>query len=335
MSIALTLVVAAQLAAPPAPARPAAPAATPLPANEPAPAAAPAPDTRLPAAQQQLVAIEVLLDRAHFSPGVIDGKAGDNLTNAAAAWGSTHKQADATPGDALLQALAAADGAPVLTRYTITDADVTGPFRPVPKDYEEMATLDRLGYATPREALAEKFHMDETLLQQLNPGVDFGKAGTEIAVAAVGGQALARPVARIEVDKTAQQLRAYDATGKLEAVYPATVGSTERPAPSGSWAVRAVALHPTYTYDPSRLTFGKPTKKLTIAAGPNNPVGATWISLSAPTYGIHGAPDPSLVGKRASHGCVRLTNWDAIELGRAVRRGSKVVFIGAETRAKT
>jgi lipoprotein-anchoring transpeptidase ErfK/SrfK len=231
-----------------------------------------------------------------------------------------------------MQALSAADGAPAFTHYTITDADAAGPFAPVPNDIEKMADMKTLGYATPREALAEKFHMGEALLAALNPGADFGKAGTEIVVANVGPDALPAKVGRIEVDKTAQQLRAYDGAGQLEAVYPATVGSTERPAPSGTWTVRAVAPHPTYTYDPKRLTFGKAGRKLTIAAGPNNPVGTTWISLSAPTYGIHGAPDPALVGKRASHGCVRLTNGDAAQLGKAVQRGVKVSFVGTETR---
>ena len=114
-------------------------------------------------------------------------------------------------------------------------------------------------------------------------------------------------------------------------MFPATVGSTERPAPSGKALVVAVAPNPSYTYDPSRLTFGpKHTGKLTIAPGPNNPVGATWIALNIQTYGIHGTPDPQLVGKTASHGCVRLTNWDAVALGKAVKKGTPVEFVGQE-----
>jgi lipoprotein-anchoring transpeptidase ErfK/SrfK len=110
------------------------------------------------------------------------------------------------------------------------------------------------------------------------------------------------------------------------------VGSTDRPAPSGEWAVNAVAPDPTWNYDPKRLTFGKVGEKLTIAAGPNNPVGSMWIDLTKDTYGIHGAPEPRLVGKVDSHGCVRLTNWDVNELGAAVKKGAKVVFVGAETK---
>jgi lipoprotein-anchoring transpeptidase ErfK/SrfK len=171
------------------------------------------------------------------------------------------------------------------------------------------------------------------LLQALNPGVDFGVAGTTITVTAAGADTLDRKVDRIEIDKSLGQVRAFDKDGALLATYPATVGSTERPAPSGEWAVRTLAPKPTYTYDPSRLTFGKPKGKLTIKAGPNNPVGSTWIDLTKDTYGIHGTPDPKLVNKRASHGCVRLTNWDAAELGSAVNKGAKVIFMGAEARA--
>ena len=163
------------------------------------------------------------------------------------------------------------------------------------------------------------------------PGADFGQAGTKIVVAALGPDRLAGQVTRIEVDKTRRQVRAFGAGDVLLAVYPATVGSAERPAPDGEWAVRTTAPNPTYTYDPSRLTFGKASNgKLTLKAGPNNPVGSTWIDLTKDTFGIHGTPDPRLVGKRASHGCVRLTNWDARELGQAVKKGAKVAFLGRE-----
>ena len=299
----------------------------------PAPAAAPDPIQE----RDRLIKIEVLLDRAHFSPGVIDGRDGDNLHRAIAAFEAAHGTPAAGAVDpALWTALTTADAAPVVTDYVIGADDVKGPFLgKVPTDMKAMAKLPHMGFSGPLEGLAEKFHMDPALLKALNPGADFGLAGSTIIVAASGGPPLPAPVLRIEVDKSAQQVRAFDAAGALEAVYPATVGSQERPAPSGVWAVRAVAPRPDYTFDPSRLTFGKSKKVLTIAPGPNNPVGSTWIALTKDTYGIHGTPDPSLVGKRASHGCVRLTNWDARQLGAAVKKGAAVAFVGVETRAKT
>jgi lipoprotein-anchoring transpeptidase ErfK/SrfK len=140
-------------------------------------------------------------------------------------------------------------------------------------------------------------------------------------------------VALIVVDKSNDEVRGLDAGGRVVAVFPATVGSAERPAPSGQFAVRVVVPNPNYTHDPKRLTFGKPRQgKLTIQPGPNNPVGSTWIDLTIDTYGIHGTPDPRLVGKSASHGCVRLTNWDVAALGLAVKPGTPVRFVGTQGR---
>jgi lipoprotein-anchoring transpeptidase ErfK/SrfK len=292
---------------------------------------------KITAPQRALIRLEILLDRAHFSPGVIDGKGGANLKLAMAGYAAANGlPTDATPA-AVTDKLVATDAEMTVARYTLTAADVAGPFvEKLPTDMAELAKLDSPAFSGPVEEIAERFHMDEDLLKALNPGADFTHAGTELTVAAVGKTKLGGAATKIEVDKTAQAVKAFGADGKLLAVYPATVGSLERPAPDGSYKVRTVATKATYTYDPKRLTFGDPGKgKLTIKAGPNNPVGTTWIALTKPTYGIHGSPDPRLIGKRASHGCVRLTNWDIEQLASAVKAGAEVVFTGAEVRAKT
>ena len=306
----------------PAPGSAAAPPA-PAPATGEAGTAAPATTPPDPG----LVRLQVLLDRTVFSPGMIDGLAGDNTRQAIAAYRKANNLGSGDAADAaLLQHLAAADTARVMTQYVITAADVTGPFSPPAQG--ELADIARTGtnFTSPLERLAERFHITEALLRGLNPGVDFRRAGQTIVVPAVTNTPLAG-VARIVIDKTERSARAFDAAGKLLAFYPATIGSSERPAPSGTVTVTGVAPEPNYTYDPTRVTYDRGDQKVVIPAGPNNPVGTVWIDLSRDTYGIHGSPDPSKIGKTASNGCVRLTNWDAEQLAAGVKPGVVVQFI--------
>jgi lipoprotein-anchoring transpeptidase ErfK/SrfK len=194
---------------------------------------------------------------------------------------------------------------------------------------EMMKELPSLAYTSPREKIAEKFHMSQDLLQVLNPGQRFEVVGDTIVVAKVAAEQLPQKAVRIEVDKQAKVLKVFGPDEKLLAFYPATVWSEERPAPNGRLKVTGVSRNPTYRYNPKYAFKGvRTTQPFTIKGGPNNPVGVVWIGLSSEGFGIHGTPDPAKVSKTESHGCVRLTNWDALSLASAVRKGIPVDFSG-------
>ncbi len=273
-----------------------------------------------------VAAVQTLLDRARYSPGVIDGMMGANTRRAIQAFQRSNGFPPTGQVDEdLLNRLQRTESQPLFQTYTITSEDADGPFRSVPSTMTGKAELDRVAFETPAEALAEKFHMAKSFLEALNPDVDFGSAGTTIWVVRPGSDEGLGDVARIEVDKTDNLLRAYSPDGSLVATYPTTVGSNVHPSPNDRLEVLAIAPHPTYHFDPSGRSWG-PDQALTIAPGPNNPVGVVWIDLSREGYGIHGTPEPKLIGKTSSHGCVRLTNWDAHELSLAVSKGTKVIF---------
>lgn len=290
----------------------------------------PAPAAPVQADHRSVAALQVLMDRVGISPGVIDGRDTARLHAAFALFARTETGATiAGPDDgAAIEAALAETGGPAFVDYAITAADVAGPFTPdIPTLYVQQASLREIGFRDPREMLAERFHMDEAYLATLNPDADFGRAGTIVRVAAPGRD-LQRRVARIEADKARLQVRAYDGQGDLVAAYPASIGSAATPSPTGTHTVRNKAQNPRYTYDPSGSAQpGLSDGLVLLPPGPNGPVGNAWIGLSKRTYGIHGTPEPHEIGVSESVGCVRLTNWDALELARLVRRGVPVTFI--------
>jgi lipoprotein-anchoring transpeptidase ErfK/SrfK len=288
----------------------------------------------------EILATQVALDRSGFSPGEIDGKVGRNLQRALAAFQQSHQlPSTGQMDDQTWKQLATTGGdVPPLVEYAITDADVAGPFTSdIPRKLPDQAALDALNYRTPLEALGERFHSSPALLQQLNPGASFQRAGERLMVpnviaspGASASSSATRPPASditVAVTKSTSALTVEDASGRILFHAPVTSGSEHDPLPIGTWKVNVVQRNPKFHYNPELFWDATPgDRKATLQPGPNNPVGIVWIDLSKPHYGIHGTPEPSNIGHVESHGCVRLTNWDADRVAQWVKPGTKVVF---------
>ncbi|CCM79238.1 L,D-transpeptidase family protein [Rhizobium mesoamericanum] len=278
-----------------------------------------------PQPEPAVVRLQVLLDRMGSSPGVIDGHYGENVSKAIAGLEAMRGlPTDGKLSPDVIHMLM--DDGPVIEPYVISLKDTQGLVDSIPKDYAKQAKMKYLGYTSVAEKLSERFHMDIDLLKALNAGTPFAVGKTVLV--AMPGDPKEGAVNRIEVRRRIGQVLAFDKSGLLLAVYPATIGSAETPSPSGTHRVKGVARMPPYIYDP-KVNFqqGKNTKILRLPGGPNGPVGTVWIDLTEPTYGIHGTPEPSLIDKTVSHGCVRLTNWDAEELAGMVKPGVIVKFV--------
>lgn len=272
------------------------------------------------AAPPDKLAIQVMLDRARFSPGEIDGKGGPNTTRAIEAF-------ERAKGSTVAEAVAAMD-APATMAYVITDEDAAGPFAPIPEDMMEKAALKRLSYASLVEALAERFHASPSLLKRLNPSARFAAGETmQVPNVLAAPEPTSGAGVSINVSKRTSALTLTDAAGAVIYHAPVTTGSRHDPLPIGEWTVTAIVRNPTFNYNPDLFWDADPTHaKAKLPPGPNGPVGEVWIDLSKPHYGIHGTPEPASVGHTSSHGCVRLTNWDATAVAALLGKGATVTF---------
>ena len=270
---------------------------------------------------------QILLARANFSVGEIDAGFGSNTRKAITAYQTRQGLTASGVLDAASWAALNVDVAPALMRYAVTASDVAGPFVELPKDMIDKATLPALGFETALEGLAEKFHSSPKLLELLNPGLDLSKVDQEIIVPALEGATPLAKAAKVVVDRSESTVTLLDADGGVLSHYPASTGSEHDPLPVGEWKIQGIAPNPTFHYNPALFWDADPTHaKAKIPAGPNNPVGVVWVDLSKEHYGIHGTPVPSRIGKSQSHGCIRLTNWDALALSGAVTAGTPALL---------
>lgn len=271
---------------------------------------------------------QVMLNNNHASPGAIDGSSGKNTLKALASF--QQMQGLPTTGEldqATWNALIATQNKPAFIEYSITEADLKGPYaKSIPSDYALQAKMPGLYYTRVTEMLGEKFHMDEAFLKQLNPKATFNKVGEKIIVTNIRNN-LPENIHLIVAHKGAKQLYLFNDRNQMIGSFPATIGSSDTPSPTGTYKVVGATKNPYYSYSPSNFIQGKNLKPLTLPPGPNAPVGNVWIGLSKRSFGIHGTPNPSAISKTASHGCIRLTNWDANDLASKVKAGVTVKFI--------
>lgn len=282
---------------------------------------------------------QVYLDRNHYSVGSIDGRWGRNSAITVWWWQKAHGlPATGDVDDATFRSIAqTAGGGPAVVRYTITADDVKGPFVNIPDDPYEKAKLSCLCYQSLREELSERFHCTEDFLELLNPDVTINDLHPGATINAPN----VRPpltqdqpdIAKVVISIAGNSYDAYDGNGNLLFHAPTTVGSTYDPSPDETLHVVEIVPLPHFHYDPTLYHEVPDTEPdAHLNPGPNSPVGVVWMALSKEHYGMHGTADPDSIGYASSHGCVRLTNWDAQEVSHRIQKGVPVSFV--DTSAK-
>ncbi len=294
---------------------------------------------------------QVILDSLGFSPGIVDGREGQSLTAALKAFQLTRGLEPSGELDrATLGALHPYRERRPITRVTIDPAMLQGPFiNPMPDEPEDQAKLPALGYTRPLEKLAEMFHTTPEILVELNPGggtiaPDRAFFFPNVLPASRDYQGELKPEWRqtlsdlnidarqpagdhVVVDKSEKVLKVFDAENRLVAQFSATMGSQHDPLPIGTWKINVVDTNPKFHYNPDLFWDAeKDDEKAMLPPGPNGPVGVVWLDLSKEHYGIHGTPEPQTIGRTQSHGCIRLTNWDAARLALMIKPGAEAVF---------
>jgi lipoprotein-anchoring transpeptidase ErfK/SrfK len=159
----------------------------------------------------------------------------------------------------------------------------------------------------------------ENSSQAAAPSPSPAEHGTTSTTPASGGEA---PIRRLELLRAERLIELYEGD-RLVACFPCTPGSREVPVPDGQWKVTKNVLMPYFRWDKSVLENGvRSDNAYNLPPGPNNPVGVVWMAINKPSVGMHGTPHPDQIGRNESHGCIRMSNWDALLLSELVEKGT-------------